>query len=357
MTMIGLAIISPATEHGPTGARTRFVRIGAVTGLIGLAVLVPTSGRLEAAVWAQHDGAIAMERGDPVLALDRATAAVELDPGFVPGRHLNVVVRDRVGQIDAAIAEARNVVQVEDMAQSRLRLALLLEQAGRVREASAEIDQVAERLPHDPLVSLNAAAFSLRRGDSALAIGRLSDAYRVAPSLVRLRGTRELSAIVEPAYQRTLDALVNAGMYEAAIRLAAWRGDTPAARLLVESADEEGRRVASLALDAIDGVPGARDALASLAAKSPTRFGAAGWAWLAAVQTCDTSAAKRWQSVTRIATGSFNEDPGELVRVPEGWVNHGPPRYPRSIWGVVPVYGDVAGTFTWTNDLAPVCDR
>jgi hypothetical protein len=357
MTMLGLCLVAPSTGPVPARESSLFLRTSAVVALIGLAALVPSFARLEAAVAAQHDGVFALGRGDMSAALDRAAAATEVEPGFVPGRHLDLVARDRAGQIDAALIEAREVVQLEDMAQHRLRLALLLERDGQLDEAASEFDAIASRLPIDPLVSMNAAAFSARRGDVESATSRLSDAYLVAPFLVALRETKELSSVVPGAYEKTVERLVEGGQIDAAIRLAARYGDTPTARELMSSIEPEARQLVTVALDAIDGLPGAAQELDAIAAANPTRFGASVWAWQAAVSRCDIPAAARWQRVAVIATGSYNEDPGRVIQIPDGSADRGPSRYPRAIWGVVPVLdGDVIGTLSWTTDLTPVCD-
>lgn len=121
-----------------------------------------------------HLGGLAFNAGDPVAALDQFTSGLEADPGDVRLLEGRAKARAALGQVDAAIADYRAVVDRLPEPGYLIALGELLESAGRAEEAAAAyglLDQVVRLFEANGVVlDVELARFQADHGDPSAAL-------------------------------------------------------------------------------------------------------------------------------------------------------------------------------------------
>jgi O-antigen ligase len=360
-SLIVAGFLLPASQPG--AAEHRSPRPVRWLALAGLALALPgLTGFLatERAAFTVTQGTIALAREDVTVALHEATDASATSPGFAPASHLSMLAFDASGALDDAIATARRLIAVEDLPQHHLRLAILLERAGRIGEARSVFEQTADREPSDPLISLNAAAFEARYGRGDLARRYLAAAFVADARLAHVTLPAPLDAVRDGAITDAADILSAdpdpLGVARA-VSLLVWAGRTQSAEALLTDVRPANADLLRAVVQASGGDHDASSRLRALVMSSPDERSVR-WAWMASVSSCDLDQWQLWSRSYVILTGIRLQVPTRIAVTPTTRADHQPSRYPRVIWGIAPVTpGDVVGTTTWDATAGFPCDQ
>lgn len=329
--------ISPVATSARLGTLGS-LRLARYTAMLVVAILVvcaPLVARVEGSIFLQAEATSGGPDAD--RALSDARTATDLTPDFSPAWAALAVASDAAGRPEEAAMAARRSFQLDGLAQHEVEEAVALDSAGLQADALSTVRDAAARDPGDPFVQLNAGMLLARHGAGQEAEAAFQRLLQVEPTfgLAAAGLTDQGRASFAAARRDLLTQLIDAGAYDAALRIALTSGDPPGVDATVRGADAADNGLyAQIASAWMTGSPDAIRAVEGSAANARGTPVLAWWAWLLAAHRCDAAATDRWGKVYSIRTRDLPSVPVLLGRVPETLASMEPPLYPTALWQV-----------------------